>query len=124
MEFVKYLEDTYKKSHKLPDVISFDHDLDTEHYNSDMYSSNAQDYDRHYKHFKHNTGLDCAKWLTSFCVDKGIRLPLINVHSMNPVGAQNICYELMNCSLFYFEEELIITPRPYNMGCEVDIENQ
>ncbi len=55
-----------------PDYISFDHDLADEHYGGD-YS-------------KEKTGMDCAKWL----IQEDIVVENFNVHSANPVGAENI----------------------------------
>jgi hypothetical protein len=55
-----------------------------------------------YDNFKEKTGYDCAKWLCNYCIDNGIPLPEYYVHSMNPVGRENIkfyldsCYEHMN----------------------------
>ena len=50
--------------------------------------SNA--YDELYSDFKEKTGYDCAKWLKAFYEEKEKMLPAIIVHSMNPVGTQNI----------------------------------
>ncbi len=36
------------------------------------------------------TGYDCAKWLVAYCVEKNIKHPSYIVHSMNPIGKQNI----------------------------------
>lgn len=64
----------------LPDIISFDHDLADEHY---AYSGS-------YETFKEKTGYDAAKWLVDFCMYEHLPLPECYVHSMNPVGADNI----------------------------------
>ena len=56
------------------DFISFDHDL--------------ADFD---EDGNEKTGMDCAKFLANYCMDHGwVDIPLYNVHSDNPVGAQNI----------------------------------
>lgn len=34
--------------------------------------------------------MDCAKWLVDYCIDNGQPLPIFYVHSVNPVGADNI----------------------------------
>lgn len=115
-EFKTYIKEMFVKTKKLPDVIAFDHDLNQEHYTNEMYSNDPEQYNRLYKGFKHETGLDCAKWLCSFCVDEGLKLPEIHIHSMNPIGANNIAYTVMNYALFYFEEELLIQPKPYHTG--------
>ena len=55
--------------HGIPDELSFDHDLgeDTE-----------------------KTGLNVAKWLGQYCIEKNTPFPKWNVHSANPVGKANI----------------------------------
>lgn len=75
-EFVKYITE-----HGIPDMISFDHDLADEHYES------HQEYDQ----YKEKTGYHCAKWLIYYCIDNNKKLPAeILIHSMNPAGSLNI----------------------------------
>lgn len=93
-EFVRFIE-----KNGMPAVISFDHDLADEHYSQDMYSGNEV-YDQHYKEFKEKTGLDCAKWVVDFCMDKNLDLPHYLVHSMNPAGGKNIWEYLENFRKF------------------------
>lgn len=81
-EFVKYIE-----KNGVPDLISFDHDLSDEHYSPEMYGENYNDL---YKDFKEKTGYECAKWLVSYCSVNGVPPPDYIVHSMNPVGRDNI----------------------------------
>jgi hypothetical protein len=84
-EFVEVVTQHYNEI----ECISFDHDLAHEHYDPSMYErSNA--YDELYSDFKEKTGYDCAKWLKAFYEEKEKMLPAIIVHSMNPVGTQNI----------------------------------
>jgi hypothetical protein len=64
----------------LPDVVSFDHDLADEHY---AFAGN-------YNIFREKTGYDAAKWLVEFCMHEQLPLPEYHVHSMNPVGGDNI----------------------------------
>ena len=76
----------------LPWKISFDHDLADEHYTPEEYWN---DYDaskafQDSRTYREKTGLDCARWLTEFCVKRDLKLPDIYIHSMNPVGADNI----------------------------------
>lgn len=74
----------YKASEgSLPDIISFDHDLAPDHYIDDG------------KH-KEKTGYDAAKWLVEFCFDNDVTIPNWCVHSLNPVGAQNIDSYMQN----------------------------
>lgn len=79
-EFVKVIE-----KNGLPFFISFDHDLGTEHY-ADAHLFKPIDYSK----YKEKTGLDCAKWLVEYCMDNKRTLPKYEVHSANPVGAENI----------------------------------
>ena len=69
--------------------ISYDHDLADEHYTQDMYSGEEK-YNKHYDSFKEATGLDCAKFVKNFYNHNNLDLPIMFVHSMNPVGTQNI----------------------------------
>ena len=64
----------------LPEIISFDHDLADEHYNKYYYDGT----------FKEKTGYDCAKWLKEYCDSKNLKYPKILIHTMNPVGQENI----------------------------------
>ena len=36
------------------------------------------------------SGYDCAKWMKNFYIIKNKQLPVMFVHSMNPVGTENI----------------------------------
>jgi hypothetical protein len=83
-DFVKYIS-----TEGVPDIISFDHDLADEHYSPDMYLSSGE-YNKLYEEFKEKTGNDCAKWLCEYCFTNGIPLPKYFVHSMNPIGTNNI----------------------------------
>ena len=84
--------------HGLPVFISFDHDLADEHLTpKELWS----DYDKSKEwqsgqEYKEMTGLDCAKWLVEFCLTHGFELPEFYVHSMNPVGKDNILKLLQN----------------------------
>ena len=81
-EFVNYITEN-----GLPYYISFDHDLADEHYDPSMYYVKYNDVA---KSFKEKTGMDCAKWLVDYCLDNDLKLPKYVVHSMNPVGTENI----------------------------------
>ena len=66
------------KHHGLPNLISFDHDLSDEHY---IIGDGEK------------TGFTFAKWLCDYIMDNELDLPVgfkFLVHSMNPVGAENI----------------------------------
>lgn len=62
----------HKGQDGLPAVISFDHDLEPDHYNGGSVGK--------------NTGADCARWLVQFCLDNCYSFPDVFSHSMNPPG--------------------------------------
>src|SRR6478752_846746 len=78
-EFVKFIE-----TKGLPKLISFDHDLADEHYNSESWQDST------FGIYREKTGYDCAKWLVEYCEKNSLSLPEILVHSMNPIGSENI----------------------------------
>lgn len=61
-EFTDYIH-----KHGMPRHISFDHDLGEE-----------------------KTGMDCAHFVVSYCLDHQLDAPSFSVHSKNIVGAENI----------------------------------
>ena len=74
----------------LPDFISFDHDLSAMHYpqtNADYDSPIDYSSKRYYLE---KTGYHCAQFLIEYCEKHHLDIPLYQVHSMNPVGRQNI----------------------------------
>ncbi len=77
----------------IPVSVSFDHDLADEHY-QDYETATDKDHPLfgqvQYHKFVEKTGYDCAKWLANYCVDKQIPVPLYYLHSLNPVGRENI----------------------------------
>jgi len=89
-EYVEWLTEN-----GLPDAITFDHDLDEEHYAPqsawDDYNTWAEQ-----QNFKEKTGYDCAKWLIEYCMDNKVSLPIFASHSANPVGRENIRKLLTN----------------------------
>ena len=72
------------------EYVSFDHDLSDEHYDPSMNDNDDLRYNNLYNEFKEKTGYECAKWMLDFYKEKGKELPFIFVHSMNPIGTQNI----------------------------------
>jgi len=70
----------------LPTHISFDHDLAEEHYSI----STQEDWEENYFKGEELSGYDCAQWLTAYCLAKSLPLPIYFIHSMNPVGRENI----------------------------------
>jgi hypothetical protein len=65
----------------LPTKISFDHDLAEIHYTTDD---------------GEKTGYTFARWLCQYIMDNNLDFPenfVYSIHSMNPIGAENIrCY--------------------------------
>jgi hypothetical protein len=91
-EFVKII-----KERGLPDFISFDHDLAHEHYPIfeafDALAEGREIRDLKnipYDTYEEKTGYHCALYLIEFCNKNKLKLPKWQVHSMNPVGAENI----------------------------------
>jgi len=72
----------------ISDGYSFDHDLGPEHYNH----QNDEDLRKlPYDQYMEKTGYHCAKWLIDYCMDNKLSPPKhILVHSMNPIGGENI----------------------------------
>jgi hypothetical protein len=94
-EFTMWIE-----KNGLPDIISFDHDLASEHYTPEHLWTDYQ-LSKEYQDaqsYKEKTGLDCAKWLFDYCQNNDKDLPEYYIHSANPVGADNIYYYLSNFS--------------------------
>lgn len=69
----------------LPKFVCYDHDLADGHYGHGLQGDEIP-----YDSYKEKTGYDCAKWLVDYCLKKGVKHPPYVVHSMNPVGKQNI----------------------------------
>lgn len=69
----------------IPEFVAYDHDLADSHYGT-MNHGGAIDYEN----LTEKTGYDCAKFLCNECNKLGIKHPDFVVHSMNPVGADNI----------------------------------
>lgn len=85
-EFVKVIE-----ARGIPAFVSFDHDLAHEHYRQSMYNPDHH-YSAYYTDgtFKEKTGRDCALWLVERCLETKTPIPGYQVHSMNPIGRENI----------------------------------
>lgn len=86
--FVDYIE-----KNGVPDMISFDHDLADEHYATVSWQCEPLVDVIDYTTFKEKTGYECAKWL----IARGTLPKEYTVHSLNPVGAQNIRF-IMNAA--------------------------
>lgn len=69
----------------LPKFVTYDHDLSDCHYGHGL-KGDSIPYDK----YTEKTGYDAAKWLVEYCMNKGVKHPPYQVHSMNPVGKSNI----------------------------------
>lgn len=84
-QFVKAINDHYNQiSH-----ISYDHDLAEAHYHESMYHGNTV-YTKYLETISEKTGYDCAKYMKEFYDERQLEYPIMFVHSMNPVGTENI----------------------------------
>jgi hypothetical protein len=88
-EFVNTITEKYNNG-EFPEIISFDHDLADEHYAPQEIWDKPSEVQKRMEFFKEKTGYSCAQWLVDFCIQRAENLPRYVVHSMNPVGAQNI----------------------------------
>jgi len=93
--FCRTVNGLYQRDGKLPQIISFDHDLSVE-------DSIGFENSPHYVAVE-KTGHDCAKWLVDFCIDRDIKLCDFQCHSMNPAGKENILGLLENFKRFQNE---------------------
>lgn len=71
--------------------VSFDHDLADIHYNPATWTQSFS--------YKEETGYDCAKWMLGFYKHCKKPLPVMFVHSMNPVGTERIIKLFQNAVL-------------------------
>jgi len=81
--------DLVSKNHESITHISFDHDLGEDVAIQEREKGSTKKMAREVKKDQKN-GYDCAKWMKKFYDDKGIDYPTIYIHSMNPVGFDNI----------------------------------
>lgn len=84
-EFVEWIT-----KNGLPDLISFDHDLADGRYHQNMQEGNINYDSFDFNEDYNKTGYHCAKFLIEVCLDQNLKLPKFFVHSMNPVGTENI----------------------------------
>jgi len=73
-EFTSYITE-----HGVPKFVCFDHDLADSHYG-----------DQNCEYSDEKTGYHCAKFLVDYCHDNDLSFPDYVIHSMNPVGKENI----------------------------------
>lgn len=83
-QFVEYIT-----NNELPYVISFDHDLGEDEAKALLEQGLSKRIARKHKSTV-KSGYDCAVFLKNFCRLNRLKLPIIRVHSLNPVGAERI----------------------------------
>ena len=75
-DFVEYIE-----TYGIPEIISFDHDLNLEHTNFFFENGGFRNPpDPRYEIFKFKTGYDCALWLIDYCKRNNKELKKVFVH--------------------------------------------
>lgn len=79
-EFVDFIE-----QNGLPDLISFDHDLDWE-----AYLPQNQEESINYSQMQVKTGYHAVEWLIDFCDKRNLKFPDYKIHSMNISGKKNM----------------------------------
>lgn len=90
--FQQFIETILEKG--LPSIVSFDHDLDPEHYELIFSDENWNKEDEqiiiNYDCFTTKTGYHAAEWLMEYCFSRKLEMPLCLIHSQNNVGKKNI----------------------------------
>lgn len=77
-QFVQYI-----KTNKVPNWVSFDHDLSDIESWVDEPKKHLLNYDT----FVEKTGYHCARYLIEYCIDNNCKLPdRVFFHTMNPIG--------------------------------------
>jgi hypothetical protein len=71
------------------EVISLDHDLG-EGAMVEYYTNVKPNYELDYNRIQEKTGMDCARFLVAESMNQKIPLPVVYVHSANPIGAANM----------------------------------
>lgn len=84
-QFVDWIE-----KNGLPDLISFDHDLADGHYHQSLQEGSINYESENFNSDLNKTGYHAITWLIDYCREKSLPLPECLVHTMNPVGKQNI----------------------------------
>ena len=99
-EFVNMVKTKFEDG-KFPGLISFDHDLAAEHYQTDFKDFELFTADQL---GVEETGSDCAKFIVQFCLNNNLELPSYYVHSANPSGRQRIHEDLQD--YYRYKEKL------------------
>ena len=83
----------------VPTTVSFDHDLADEHYEEytrahDPLLIGKREFK--YENCKEKTGYHCAVFLAEFCIRYKVAIPTYYIHTLNPIGKQNILSVMEN----------------------------
>jgi hypothetical protein len=73
----------------LPSFVSFDHDLGKTAY-EEWFKNTRITGEIDYDNIKEETGMDCVRYLINYCLDKNCDFPHYRIHTMNPIGRENI----------------------------------
>lgn len=73
----------------LPEIVSFDHDLADTHY-LEFHKAWNGDKTLDYNNMGEKTGYHCCQYLIDYCISHKLPLPEIYIHTMNPIGRDNI----------------------------------
>ena len=79
----------YINRHGLPDAICFDHDLGGD-VAIEKREKGMSKHQARKERIGTPTGMDCAKFLVDYCIDKDVDVPMYGIQSANPVGKENI----------------------------------
>lgn len=71
------------------ELISLDHDLG-DGAMVEYYTNVKNNYKLEYENIQEKTGYDCCKFLVNHSIDNNIPIPLVYVHSANPIGSANM----------------------------------
>jgi len=83
-------------SRGIPEHVSFDNDLHESHYSLFDFCVREGRANFPYDSCCPKTGWHCAKWLLSYCLDKGLRLPHYTIHTLNSYAKRDIDLLLKN----------------------------
>jgi len=87
--YQEFIEAIKKHAGELTHV-SFDHDLADGHYHKNMQEGVLNYEAESFEDDSNKTGYHCAKFFKEYYEEHNLELPVMYVHSMNPVGTQNI----------------------------------
>lgn len=98
------------------DHISLDHDLGDSAMN-EYYQNVKPNYRLDYDNIQEKTGMDCVKWLVDYCLDNRSDMPLVTVHSANPIGSANMMGWINNYWMNMRKPQTCIRVKvPFTMG--------